>query len=115
MRWPNQSNNDCSSLLCATLVRKNIPKIKHDASNEVNHNKDDFWDTVDVAQEDNVVILDAVATNHDITVTYRHPKVIQDNKKNTLSNQDLIALSKDMSVVGTHRLGQVHNLLILHE
>lgn len=54
----------------------------------------DVLDTVEIAYEDDVIISNTVATHHDLKVTCRILKVVQDNEEEiSHTNQVLIALS----------------------
>lgn len=54
----------------------------------------DFWNTVEIAREDDVVIPTTVVHHHGITVAHRIPSIVDDNQnENEFTNEDLIALS----------------------
>ncbi|XP_022897677.1 uncharacterized protein LOC111411369 [Olea europaea var. sylvestris] len=53
------------------LLKKNVIEGEHEVFDGEDRNENDFWDTVEIAREDDVVIPRAVATHHDVTVTRR--------------------------------------------
>ncbi|KAL2514973.1 uncharacterized protein Fot_28944 [Forsythia ovata] len=88
LQWLINLNQKCNYLLCVTFVRKNIPKNEHKVVddqrdvNEVNPNVDDFWDTTEIARED------------DVDIPERISKIVQDNEDEiSFTNEDLVALS----------------------
>lgn len=50
---------------------------------------------MEIAREDDVVILDAVAPHRYLTVTHRISSVVHDNdNENEFTNEDLVVLSR---------------------
>jgi hypothetical protein len=81
--------------ICVSLLKKNVIEGEHEVFDGEDRNENDFWDTVEIAREDDVVIPGAVATHHDVTVTRRIYEEVQDNEdERPFTNQDLIALSR---------------------
>lgn len=80
--------------VCVTLVKKNVPESEHEDLDGGDRNVNDFWNTVEIARENDVVIPTTVIHHHGITVTHRIPSIVDDNEnENEFTNEDLIALS----------------------
>lgn len=83
----------------------------------MNENANDFWDTVEIARQDDVVIPKRVTHHRDLAITHRTLLVIHDNgNKNEMTNKDLIVLSHQIyKRCGSPRAessGPSYNLLI---
>lgn len=74
-------------------MSKKILDSEYEEPDRVDCNASDFWDTFKVTRTDDVVILETVATWHDLTVTHKPPNVDQNNEEISFTNHDLIALS----------------------
>ncbi|XP_022893831.1 uncharacterized protein LOC111408289 [Olea europaea var. sylvestris] len=81
--------------ICVSLLKKNVIEGEHEVFDGEDRNENDFWDALEIAREDHVVISGAVATHHNVTVTRRIYEEVQDNEdERPFTNQDLIDLSR---------------------
>lgn len=53
-----------------TLVRKDDAEGRNEHSNGANDNVNDFWDTLEIAREDDTNIPETIVPHHDITTTH---------------------------------------------
>ncbi|KAL2472751.1 uncharacterized protein Fot_48487 [Forsythia ovata] len=102
LKWLIELNEKHHTLLCVTLVKREQPMNRHDtwdeawdvAKDEIYRNGDDFWNTAELARDDDVVFSETNATQ-------RPPEIVQDNEeKFPFTNDDLIA-----SVLRGHQAG----------
>ncbi|KAL2552850.1 hypothetical protein Fot_06469 [Forsythia ovata] len=86
------NDKDHHTPLCVTLVRMESPVNEHDAG-------DDFWDTMEITRDDDVVILE-------INATQRPREIFQDNEEEfQFTNEDLVASPTRRHESGRHQAG----------
>ncbi|KAL2510203.1 B3 DNA binding domain [Forsythia ovata] len=93
LKWLIELNKRHHTPLCVTLIRREQPMNRPNAANEADdevrdelyHNCDDFWNTVEIGRDDDVVFPETNATQ-------RPPEIVQDNEEEfPFTNDDLIA------------------------
>ncbi|KAL2467578.1 hypothetical protein Fot_51103 [Forsythia ovata] len=70
LKWLIELNKRHHTPLCVTLIRREQPMNRPNAANEADdevrdelyHNRDDFWNTVEIARDDDVVFPETNAT-----------------------------------------------------
>lgn len=81
--------------ICVTLVMKDDLEGRNEHSDGADDNANNFWDTVEIAREDDTNIPETVVHHHDITKTHIIQSVVQDSENvNEFTNEDLIGLSR---------------------
>lgn len=63
----NQGRKSTSNYV--TLLSKNVPESEHEDSDRMECNVNDFWDTLEIVREDNVVILETDVIHYGFTFT----------------------------------------------
>ncbi|KAL2547657.1 uncharacterized protein Fot_09187 [Forsythia ovata] len=103
LKWLIELNKRHHTPLCVTLIRREQPMNRPNAANEADdevrdelyHNRDDFWNTVEIARDDDVVFPETNATQ-------RPPEIVQDNEEEfPFTNDDLIASYQSKQPKGT--------------
>ncbi|KAL2471978.1 Uncharacterized protein Adt_40114 [Abeliophyllum distichum] len=89
LKWLIELNEKNHTPLCVTLVRRDQPVNRHDAKDEAGdemyRNGDNFWNTIEIAGDDDVVFPEMNATQ-------RSHEIVQDNEEEfRFTNDDLIA------------------------
>ncbi|KAL2507389.1 uncharacterized protein Fot_31036 [Forsythia ovata] len=111
LKWLIELNKRHHTPLCVTLIRREQPMNRPNAANEADdevrdelyHNRDDFWNTVEIARDDDVVFPETNATQ-------RPPEIVQDNEEEfPFTNDDLIAsVSRSNQAGPSSRSSQIY-------
>ncbi|KAL2521593.1 uncharacterized protein Fot_25516 [Forsythia ovata] len=68
LKWLIELNKKHHTPLCITLVRREQPMNRHnvwdEAEDEMYHNGDDFWNTVEIAQDDDIYVPGTFSRSH---------------------------------------------------
>lgn len=79
MKFLIELSQNCMTSICVTLLKKNVPESEHKDFDGGDRNVNDFWNTVEIARENNVIISETIVRYHDLTIRHRIPLVVQDS------------------------------------